>query len=161
MKPVASATFEAASVSAAAAPSPPAPTQTYTCSFCNGKQSSQDNLFQHLSQHVNFGGVTPSKSDLTNGYMSFKVPSPINPGQMRLKYMCMSCGKMFGKEQPVKIHLNVHYGDNIYNCRFCEKVFANYSAFEVSVNHVLFLWKRKCVVSSKISIPSHTNLKTI
>ena len=65
--------------------------------------------------------------------MSFKVASQVHPGQMRLKYMCLSCGKMFGKEQPVKIHLNVHYGDNIYNCRFCEKVFANYSAFEVNI----------------------------
>ena len=46
--------------------------------------------------------------------------------------MCLSCGKTFNKEPQVKIHLNVHNGDNIYNCRFCEKVFANYSAFEVS-----------------------------
>ena len=41
---------------------PPKPTQTYTCSFCNGKQSSQENLLQHLNQHVNFGGALPSKS---------------------------------------------------------------------------------------------------
>ena len=46
-------------------PEPPA--QTYICSFCNGKQSSQDNLFQHLTQHVNFGGVSPSKLDLEKG----------------------------------------------------------------------------------------------
>ena len=41
---------------------PPKPTQTYTCSFCNGKQSSQESLLQHLNQHVNFGGALPSKS---------------------------------------------------------------------------------------------------
>ena len=53
-------------------PEPPA--QTYICSFCNGKQSSQDNLFQHLTQHVNFGGVSPSKLDLEKGMIFSKNP---------------------------------------------------------------------------------------
>ena len=100
------------------------------------------NVWLHKKYFWNHLGLL-SLSDYQNGYMSFKVPSQIHAGQMRLKYMCLSCGKMFGKEQPVKIHLNVHYGDNIYNCRFCEKVFANYSAFEVS-NEIQFrfFWRQ-------------------
>ena len=105
----------------------------YTCSFCNGKKTSQEDLIKHLSQHVNFGGTKPNSNDMEKGYMSFKTPSVIQSGAWKTKFMCMSCGKMFGKEQQVKIHLNVHYGDNIYNCRFCEKVFANYNTFEVSL----------------------------
>ena len=107
----------------------------YTCSFCNGKKTSQEDLIKHLSQHVNFGGTKPNSNDMEKGYMSFKTPSVIQSGAWKTKFMCMSCGKMFGKEQQVKIHLNVHYGDNIYNCRFCEKVFANYNTFEVSFDH--------------------------
>lgn len=80
-------------------------------------------------QHVSFG--SPSSKDIEEGFMSLKAPSTVNPGAFRIKFMCLSCGKSFTKEPQVKIHLNVHYGDNIYNCRFCEKVFANYQAFEV------------------------------
>ena len=69
---------------------------------------------------------------IEKGYMSFKTPSVVQTGMWKTKFTCLSCGKMFGKEGQVKIHLNVHYGDNIYNCRFCEKVFANYMTFEVS-----------------------------
>merc|ERR1712223_1756838 len=113
---------------------PPIRTQlSYTCSFCNTKQTSQENLIKHLSQHVNFGGSNPNSSDMEKGYMSFKTPSVVQNGLWKTKFMCLSCGKMFGKEQQVKIHLNVHYGDNIYNCRFCEKVFANYNTFEEHV----------------------------
>ena len=67
--------------------------------------------------------------------MSFKTPSVVQNGLWKTKFMCLSCGKMFGKEQQVKIHLNVHYGDNIYNCRFCEKIFANYATFEVNFDN--------------------------
>lgn len=109
------------------------PSVTYTCSFCNTKQSSQEQLIKHLNQHVNFGGNKPTPNDMETGYMSLKVQSPVQAGLWKTKYMCLSCGKMFGKDQQVKIHLNVHYGDNIYNCRFCEKVFANYSNFEVRI----------------------------
>ncbi len=108
---------------------------TFTCSFCNTKLQGQSNLIGHLGQHVNFGANgSPKPEDVEKGYMSIQVnvtnPST-NQQVAKTKFMCLSCGKMFGKEPQVKIHLNVHYGDNIYNCRFCEKVFANYSAFEV------------------------------
>ena len=123
-------------VSSQAASQPPSPIAqpqvSYTCSFCNTKQTSQEVLIKHLSQHVNFGGTVPNSGDIEKGYMSFKTPSVVQTGMWKTKFMCLSCGKMFGKEGQVKIHLNVHYGDNIYNCRFCEKVFANYMTFEVS-----------------------------
>ena len=63
---------------------------------------------------------------------------------MKTKHMCLSCGKLFGKEPQVKIHLNVHYGDNIYNCRFCEKVFASYNAFEEHVKSHSEEYKFNC-----------------
>ena len=109
----------------------PQPQSSYTCSFCNAKQNSQSNLIRHLNQHVNFNGSRANSIDLEKGFMSLKVPHSVQPDVMKTKFMCLSCGKMFVKEQQVKIHLNVHYGDNIYNCRFCEKVFANYATFEV------------------------------
>lgn len=116
---------------------PPQQTQAviYTCSFCNVRFSQQILLVTHLNQHVNFAGSQPTPEDLHKGFMTVNVP--VNSGQgpcgNRVKFMCLSCGKMFGREQQVKIHLNVHYGDNIYNCRFCEKVFANFNAFEEHV----------------------------
>lgn len=115
------------------------PSVTFHCSFCNTKHESQEVLLKHLSQHVNFHGSVPSSNDLQKGFMSFNVPSQVQKGVLKTKFMCLSCGKLFGKEPQVKIHMNVHYGDNIYNCRFCEKVFANYSAFEVSFNVQLSL----------------------
>ena len=118
--------------SAASVASPPQ--ITYACSFCNEKQSSQVSLIKHLGQHVNFGGSNPSDIDIKRGYTSLKIQSQVQAGMWKTKFMCLSCGKMFAKDQQVKIHLNVHYGDNIYNCRFCEKVFANYATFEVCIS---------------------------
>ena len=116
----------------------------HNCSFCNSKLGSQDLLLQHLSQHLNFHGAKPKADDLEKGFMSFNVPSQIQKGAMKIKYMCLSCGKLFGKEPQVKIHLNVHYGDNIYNCRFCEKVFASYNAFEEHVKSHSEEYKFNC-----------------
>ena len=120
------------------------PPVSYNCSFCNTKHGSQDLLLKHLSQHLNFHGAKPSNNDLEKGYMNFNVPSQIQKGAMKTKHMCLSCGKLFGKEPQVKIHLNVHYGDNIYNCRFCEKVFASYNAFEEHVKSHSEEYKFNC-----------------
>lgn len=108
------------------------PQVSYTCSFCNAKQSTQPELIKHLNQHVNFSGSSPNPADLEKGYWNFKIQNS-QSGLWKTKFMCLSCGKMFAKDGQVKIHLNVHYGDNIYNCRFCEKVFANYNTFEEHV----------------------------
>ena len=82
--------------------------------------------------------------------MSFKTPSVVQTGMWKTKFTCLSCGKMFGKEGQVKIHLNVHYGDNIYNCRFCEKVFANYMTFEVR-----FIFFFNLCINFLIRVPDH------
>jgi hypothetical protein len=108
-------------------PRPPPMTSTFTCSFCNVRFNEQSVLIAHLSSHVTFT-TPPSDEDIDKGYFTFSVM-----GGQRTKSMCLFCGKTFNKEPQVKIHLNVHNGDNIYNCRFCEKVFANYSTFEVSL----------------------------
>ena len=105
---------------------PPPPSSVYTCSFCNVRFSEQSVLISHLSDHVQIPSQ-PTSQDLDRGYMTFSAV-----GGQRTKSMCLSCGKTFNKEPQVKIHLNVHNGDNIYNCRFCEKIFANYSGFEVN-----------------------------
>ena len=88
-------------------------------------------MIGHLSSHVTIPSP-PSNSDMVKGYYTFTIL-----GGQKTKSMCLSCGKTFNKEPQVKIHLNVHNGDNIYNCRFCEKVFANYSAFEVCQTTIL------------------------
>ena len=98
-----------------------------TFSFCNGKFDNQTDLLAHLTANHVPASVTPSASDLDAGHVSFTAPT-----SGKSKFMCLSCGKCFGKEAQVKIHLNVHFGDNIYTCRFCEKVFTNFTLFDVS-----------------------------
>ena len=96
-----------------------------TCSFCNSKFDTQTELISHLTSNHVPGTVQPSQEDLDNGHVTFVTAG-------KSKSMCLSCGKCFGKEAQVKIHLNVHFGDNIYTCRFCEKVFTNFPVFDVS-----------------------------
>ena len=114
-------------------PSPPAPSTELTCSFCNQKFSQQSALISHLtsSGHVNVP-INPTSENITDGYLTYLLNTQGNPAVKRTRSMCLSCGKTFGKVEQVKIHLNVHYGDNIYTCRFCEKVFTNFSVFDVS-----------------------------
>ena len=116
-------------------PSPPPPSTELTCSFCNKKFSKQSNLICHLtsSGHINVP-INPSPENISDGYLTYTTASSqINSqGQKRTRAMCLSCGKTFAKVEQVKIHLNVHYGDNIYTCRFCEKVFTNFTVFDVS-----------------------------
>ena len=114
-------------------PPMPPPSSTFTCSFCNVRFNEQSALIGHLASHVAFS-TQPTSDDLAKGYFTFAVAAA---GVQKTKSMCLSCGKSFNKEPQVKIHLNVHNGDNIYNCRFCEKVFANYSAFEVCQRTIL------------------------
>ena len=100
------------------------PTQL-TCSFCNGKYDNQQELLAHLQGNHVPKTVNPTKEDFDNGYVQF-----VNNKKSR--NMCLTCGKTFAKQEQVKIHLNVHFGDNIYTCRFCEKVFTNFPVFNVS-----------------------------
>ena len=121
-------------------PSPPPPSTELTCSFCNKKFSSQSSLISHLtsSGHINVP-INPTTENIADGYLTYTTASSQNNPQAprKTRSMCLSCGKTFGKVEQVKIHLNVHYGDNIYTCRFCEKVFTNFTVFDVSKNMLL------------------------
>lgn len=74
--------------------------------------------------------------------------------------MCLFCGKTFNKMQQVKIHMNVHNGDNIYNCRFCDRVFANLNAFSVggidSFRKSYLIWNNPVLVIFQEHAKSHT-----
>ena len=119
-------------------PSPPPPSTELTCSFCNKKFSSQSSLISHLttSGHINVP-INPTTENVADGYLTYTTASSQNnpQGPRKTRSMCLSCGKTFGKVEQVKIHLNVHYGDNIYTCRFCEKVFTNFTVFDVSIKN--------------------------
>ena len=114
-------------------PSPPPPSTELTCSFCNKKFNLQANLISHLttSGHIN-APINPTAENITDGYLTYTITSNSQLKPSRTRAMCLSCGKTFAKVEQVKIHLNVHYGDNIYTCRFCEKVFTNFTVFDVS-----------------------------
>ena len=120
-------------------PEPPPPSTELTCSFCNKKFSLQTDLISHLtsSGHIN-AKIDPTPENIADGYLSYTTTTTVNWNKdnpqitKKIRSMCLSCGKTFGKVEQVKIHLNVHYGDNIYTCRFCEKVFTNFTVFDVS-----------------------------
>ena len=116
-------------------PTPPPPSTELTCSFCNCKFTGQTALMIHLtsSGHINVPSLDPTPENIADGYLTYTTTSQGNPQLKRIRSMCLSCGKTFGKVEQVKIHLNVHYGDNIYTCRFCEKVFTNFTVFDVSM----------------------------
>lgn len=94
---------------------------SFSCSFCHEKFKEQSVLLKHLKTHLKFSRI-PSQTDLNIGYTKQGIPK----GQ----FMCLFCGKLFVKEEQVKIHKNVHLDENSYNCRFCNQMFSNFKVFE-------------------------------
>jgi hypothetical protein len=94
----------------------------FICSFCAVGYGSQDQLLDHLTNHVDIPH-RPSKKELEQGYMTFYT-------SCRPKFMCLNCGKFFATIESVNIHLMVHRQDTMYECGACEKVFAHRHLYE-------------------------------
>jgi hypothetical protein len=94
----------------------------FICSFCAVGYGSQDQLLDHLTNHVDIPHK-PSKKELEQGYMTFYT-------SCRPKFMCLNCGKFFATMESVNIHLMVHKQNTMYECQACEKVFAHRHLYE-------------------------------
>ena len=109
----------------------------FTCSHCYEKFGRQTVFLSHLvSAHLTSarfeGGFDRSKDsfpqdDLERGYSVVRYAS-------RVKYLCLSCGKQFVKEEHIGDHIKVHFQDGVYNCLHCDRVFTSYEVYETHVD---------------------------
>ena len=108
----------------------------FTCSHCYERFGRQTAFLSHLvSAHLSsarFEGVdtgteTFPQEDLERGYAVVRYAS-------RVKYLCLSCGKQFIKEEHIGDHIKVHFQDGVYNCLHCDRVFSSYDVYETHVD---------------------------
>ena len=131
----------AAPTTAAAAPSD-LNRDVFTCSHCYDKFGRQSAFLSHLvSAHLSsarfersssssgIGGGSASfpQEDLERGYAVVRYAS-------RVKFLCLSCGKQFVKEEHIGDHIKVHFQDGVYNCLHCDRVFSSYDVYETHVD---------------------------
>jgi hypothetical protein len=43
----------------------------------------------------------------------------------------VDCGKHYTTSYNVRMHRNIHIGNNLYNCKFCNKEFSHKHVWEV------------------------------
>jgi DNA-directed RNA polymerase subunit RPC12/RpoP len=102
----------------------------FTCSHCYDKFSKQSAFLAHLtSSHMSGGRFEhpTGQEDLERGYAIVRYAS-------RVKYLCLSCGKQFIKEDHIRDHIKVHFQENAYNCLHCDKIFSSYDVYESHVD---------------------------
>ena len=109
----------------------------FTCSHCYEKFGRQAVFLSHLvSAHLSsarFEGSSHREApafpqeDLERGYALVRYAS-------RVKYLCLSCGKQFVKEDHIGDHIKVHFQDGVYNCLHCDKVFSSYDVYDTHVD---------------------------
>ena len=133
----------AAPAAAAAAPSD-LNRDVFTCSHCYDKFGRQSAFLSHLvSAHLssarfersssngsgggNGGSASFPQEDLERGYAVVRYAS-------RVKFLCLSCGKQFVKEEHIGDHIKVHFQDGVYNCLHCDRVFSCYDVYETHVD---------------------------
>ena len=124
------------------APSSDLNRDVFTCSHCYDKFGRQTAFLSHLvSAHLSSArfegfdrGSSSSSSetsfpqeDLERGYAVVRYAS-------RVKYLCLSCGKQFVKEEHIGDHIKVHFQDGVYNCLHCDRVFSSYDVYETHVD---------------------------
>ena len=132
-----------AAPAAAAAPSD-LNRDVFTCSHCYDKFGRQSAFLSHLvSAHLssarfersssngsgggNGGSASFPQEDLERGYAVVRYAS-------RVKFLCLSCGKQFVKEEHIGDHIKVHFQDGVYNCLHCDRVFSCYDVYETHVD---------------------------
>ena len=49
------------------------------------------------------------------------------------KFICLVCDKMYTSRYNIRMHMNLHSGNNVHKCRFCNKTFGHKHVFDSHV----------------------------
>ena len=69
----------------------------------------------------------PTANELKQKFMAYRVSDTNH------RYICLVCEKMYTSRYNIRMHMNLHTGNNVHTCQFCGRKFAHKHVFESHV----------------------------
>ena len=69
----------------------------------------------------------PTANELKQKFLAYKVTDT------SFKYFCLVCDKMYTSRYNIRMHMNLHSGNNVHTCTFCGRKFAHKHVYESHV----------------------------
>jgi hypothetical protein len=66
----------------------------------------------------------PTAAEARQRFMAYRLPD----GSQR--YICLVCEKMYTSRYNIRMHMNLHTGNNVHTCRYCGRKFAHKHVYE-------------------------------
>lgn len=69
----------------------------------------------------------PTAQEVKQKFMIYKLSDTSN------RYICLVCDKMYTSRYNIRMHMNLHSGNNVHKCTYCGRHFAHKHVFESHV----------------------------
>ena len=69
----------------------------------------------------------PTANELKQKFMIYRLSDTSS------RYICLVCGKMYTSRYNIRMHMNLHSGNNVHKCAFCGRNFAHKHVYESHV----------------------------